>query len=101
MTSTRVQAISSSKAAKAVRPRSARASLRNVSPDAGRAMGGGRTGACDKGASGLARAIAAAPIAKLTRDRKSTRLNFSHGYISYAVFCLKKKKKKCEYHDIS
>src|SRR2546429_9545315 len=29
----------------------------------------------------------------LSRDRKSTRLNSSHGYISYAVFCLKKKKK--------
>src|SRR5687768_18545671 len=29
----------------------------------------------------------------LLRDRKSTRLNSSHGYISYAVFCLKKKKK--------
>src|SRR2546422_1521050 len=29
-------------------------------------------------------------------DRKSTRLNSSHGYISYAVFCLKKKKKKNE-----
>src|SRR2546422_6514348 len=27
-----------------------------------------------------------------TSDRKSTRLNSSHGYISYAVFCLKKKK---------
>src|SRR2546422_8577452 len=27
-------------------------------------------------------------------DRKSTRLNSSHGYISYAVFCLKKKKMK-------
>src|SRR5216684_7459267 len=27
------------------------------------------------------------------RDRKSTRLNSSHGYISYAGFCLKKKKK--------
>src|SRR2546422_6004139 len=26
-----------------------------------------------------------------TKDRKSTRLNSSHGYISYAVFCLKKK----------
>src|SRR2546422_5264146 len=32
----------------------------------------------------------------LQPDRKSTRLNSSHGYISYAVFCLKKKKK----HDI-
>src|SRR5207247_9379299 len=29
-----------------------------------------------------------------TRDRKSTRLNSSHEWISYAVFCLKKKKKK-------
>src|SRR2546422_4415413 len=31
-------------------------------------------------------------------DRKSTRLNSSHGYISYAVFCLKKKKKKNNGH---
>src|SRR3989449_3844219 len=32
-----------------------------------------------------------------TQDRKSTRLNSSHGYISYAVFCFKKKKNKsCE-----
>src|SRR2546422_8626716 len=30
---------------------------------------------------------------QVERDRKSTRLNSSHGYISYAVFCLKKKKK--------
>src|SRR2546422_3657480 len=30
--------------------------------------------------------------AKFEGDRKSTRLNSSHGYISYAVFCLKKKK---------
>src|SRR2546429_3364979 len=29
---------------------------------------------------------------RLLLDRKSTRLNSSHGYISYAVFCLKKKK---------
>src|SRR2546429_6538153 len=28
------------------------------------------------------------------KDRKSTRLNSSHGYISYAVFCLKKKQKQ-------
>src|SRR2546429_3307278 len=33
-------------------------------------------------------------IGFLFLDRKSTRLNSSHGYISYAVFCLKKKKKK-------
>src|SRR5256884_262603 len=30
----------------------------------------------------------------MEEDRKSTRLNSSHGYISYAVFCLKKKKLK-------
>src|SRR2546422_6956474 len=30
-------------------------------------------------------------------DRKSTRLNSSHGYISYAVFCLKKKKHRQEH----
>src|SRR3989449_5602403 len=32
-----------------------------------------------------------------SRDRKSTRLNSSHGYISYAVFCLKKKKNNTKY----
>src|SRR5256884_6319622 len=32
-------------------------------------------------------------VVPCTVDRKSTRLNSSHGYISYAVFCLKKKKK--------
>src|SRR2546422_6580123 len=35
-------------------------------------------------------------ISRRLRDRKSTRLNSSHGYISYAVFCLKKKKKREE-----
>src|SRR5687768_18102304 len=34
-----------------------------------------------------------ARIARIPADRKSTRLNSSHGYISYAVFCLKKKKR--------
>src|SRR2546422_3076882 len=34
-----------------------------------------------------------ARVAKMSRDRKSTRLNSSHGYISYAVFCLKKKNR--------
>src|SRR2546422_6860956 len=38
----------------------------------------------------------------LDQDRKSTRLNSSHGYISYAVFCLKKKKQMprdvCAFH---
>src|SRR6266436_8031532 len=32
-------------------------------------------------------------LGRVREDRKSTRLNSSHGYISYAVFCLKKKKK--------
>src|SRR2546422_8607649 len=38
--------------------------------------------------------VAAHQPVLLMGDRKSTRLNSSHGYISYAVFCLKKKKKK-------
>src|SRR2546421_1763677 len=38
--------------------------------------------------------VISAAGASLTRDRKSTRLNSSHDQISYAVFCLKKKKKK-------
>src|SRR2546422_7695260 len=41
--------------------------------------------------------LALAAVIEDHRDRKSTRLNSSHGYISYAVFCLKKKKRK-EYH---
>src|SRR2546422_7259347 len=36
--------------------------------------------------------IAAVATPESITDRKSTRLNSSHGYISYAVFCLKKKK---------
>src|SRR2546430_7893143 len=35
------------------------------------------------------------------RDRKSTRLNSSHSQISYAVFCLKKKKQHKKYHTYS
>src|SRR5205085_8187650 len=34
------------------------------------------------------------PVVRLVQDRKSTRLNSSHSQISYAVFCLKKKKKR-------
>src|SRR5258707_10505754 len=37
--------------------------------------------------------LASAPENRITRDRKSTRLNSSHADISYAVFCFKKKKK--------
>src|SRR5699024_11580636 len=36
---------------------------------------------------------ASAPVTRKIADRKSTRLNSSHVSISYAVFCLKKKKK--------
>src|SRR2546427_8371095 len=52
---------------------------------------------------GLRRAVAREPTARVRQhlrlrpggpDRKSTRLNSSHSQISYAVFCLKKKKKK-------
>src|SRR2546422_2821394 len=34
------------------------------------------------------------PLPPWTADRKSTRLNSSHGYISYAVFCLEKKNEQ-------
>src|SRR5216684_6082427 len=43
-------------------------------------------------ATGSARRRSARSLRDNTSDRKSTRLNSSHGYISYAVFCLKKKK---------
>src|SRR5690349_23437293 len=38
--------------------------------------------------------ITSAPASRTSQDRKSTRLNSSHVEISYAVFCLKKKKKQ-------
>src|SRR5437588_6905393 len=41
-----------------------------------------------------ARALRALPAGDSRKDRKSTRLNSSHTVISYAVFCLKKKKTK-------
>src|SRR5688572_32450745 len=54
-----------------------------------------------KGELGDAEAVAGAAAARelglepaTVRDRKSTRLNSSHSQISYAVFCLKKKKQK-------
>src|SRR2546429_6889186 len=39
------------------------------------------------------------PTGMRNRDRKSTRLNSSHGYISYAVFCLTKKQLALVYHN--
>src|SRR2546429_5065198 len=48
---------------------------------------------CRGQATGVARAPTRLPAGRGPQlDRKSTRLNSSHGYISYAVFCLKKKK---------
>src|SRR2546422_1351845 len=47
---------------------------------------------------GVERIVAVTPPRALEeKDRKSTRLNSSHGYISYAVFCLKKKKNNREF----
>src|SRR2546422_7765225 len=60
-------------------------------PRHGRSTGTGSSGAVDRaGRTGPRAARSTAP----ELDRKSTRLNSSHGYISYAVFCLKKKKNK-------
>src|SRR5690348_18120870 len=42
------------------------------------------------------RLVGARSLPEGQRDRKSTRLNSSHPSISYAVFCLKKKKKKIQ-----
>src|SRR3712207_7198035 len=50
----------------------------------------------------LASSVFAPPAARglgTGQDRKSTRLNSSHANISYAVFCLKKKKKKKDTHN--
>src|SRR5687768_18288074 len=44
------------------------------------------------------RALGAQHHQDIPLDRKSTRLNSSHGYISYAVFCLKKKKNSSIIH---
>src|SRR5438270_13357067 len=58
-------------------------SLHDALPILGRGgVRGGRLRRCDVGAADVA------------PDRKSTRLNSSHSQISYAVFCLKKKKKR-------
>src|SRR3712207_8210377 len=60
-------------------------------PRPARDPGHGRPG--DRGRNRATRPGAAIPLDRLGRlDRKSTRLNSSHANISYAVFCLKKKK---------
>src|SRR2546422_7089493 len=45
---------------------------------------------------GTVKETAGGPL-QTSADRKSTRLNSSHGYISYAVFCLKKKKETSQH----
>src|SRR5438034_2442907 len=52
------------------------------------------------GSRSMSNARATLPEVSTERDRKSTRLNSSHTVISYAVFCLKKKKKKKKYTKI-
>src|SRR5438270_13634506 len=52
-----------------------------------------RNWSCRASAHSLTRRAAAFGSAPSMTDRKSTRLNSSHSQISYAVFCLKKKKK--------
>src|SRR5690554_7149838 len=87
----------------------ARFSLVNAKPDRGsgsaRAGGAGqagsatgtgsaaRTGSARLGSGRAAGALGGSRPASRAKDRKSTRLNSSHVRISYAVFCLKKKKK--------
>src|SRR2546422_7803142 len=86
-----------------VNARSSRGNLRAAGPGSAeadallRAMCPGRgPGVGSPPGSGLHRRSRRATTASAggAQDRKSTRLNSSHGYISYAVFCLKKKKKK-------
>src|SRR2546422_9313585 len=71
-------------------PISALARHRGVLPRGGHPHPGGLR--ADRDLSG--RHLQPADALQVRLDRKSTRLNSSHGYISYAVFCLKKKKKK-------
>src|SRR3989449_1530255 len=58
------------------------------------AMAGQRSTVGGRSSSARALVTTRRSSSSVVRDRKSTRLNSSHGYISYAVFCLKKKKKK-------
>src|SRR5437879_8673330 len=64
----------------------------------GAALGNGWGGWTVEGASGIScfcSGCCASTRGPRDKDRKSTRLNSSHRCISYAVFCLKKKKNKC------
>src|SRR2546429_4639959 len=65
-----------------------------IYPDRRIAAGPGRPRRRRRGARRLHPGRHLRGVRRLRADRKSTRLNSSHGYISYAVFCLKKKKKE-------
>src|SRR5437764_3339557 len=69
----------------------------------GRVKAGGKVEVTFRGSTTVYKgtiARVAPTVKRMQRDRKSTRLNSSHRCISYAVFCLKKKKqtKKCQKH---
>src|SRR5438034_2917249 len=78
---------------------------RHLRPDEGRARPSGMTrrrlvmgvafaaGCASRSGGPVAASAPVTPAATAPSDRKSTRLNSSHTVISYAVFCLKKKKK--------
>src|SRR2546422_6883114 len=68
------------------RPRVHPQALQRVVGQRGRRPGQSEPGPIEEGVDELGQ------IVEALADRKSTRLNSSHGYISYAVFCLKKKK---------
>src|SRR3989449_1161143 len=84
------------------RPSPRRAALVGVEPQ--QAPGLDRARAAGARPVSRPRAVGPRPHGGGVRDRKSTRLNSSHGYISYAVFCLKKKKEwdlPCENYTVS
>src|SRR2546422_7471802 len=81
--------------------RSRRSHERRRGRSAGARQGQGGTGrAGGAGRGDAAHGTGAGGVGGAPRDRKSTRLNSSHGYISYAVFCLKKKKQEQSHHDL-
>src|SRR2546430_13269521 len=74
--------------------------FRSVEP----AAGTGHGGVCARGSGGgeqWARGAGAGVGAGRERDRKRTRLNSSHSQISYAAFCLKKKKQRTAHSSAS
>src|SRR2546430_9128959 len=68
---------------------------RSVDPERGEAAGGGR----EQAQSNEDHESSDNLSLRSDRDRKSTRLNSSHSQISYAVFCLKKKKNQQNTHN--